>query len=223
MAVTNINGFALWRYGAAILITLMFSVLFNSMLASIFQIFYLPGNIEAMRRDRISVRGLFIKQVVVNFIYILTAFVVGGSIYFGVIVLSDALTIAGCIPALAGIIFSAISLPTILILLYVPLATALTFRHIRVNALLKILKMSWPRLLIFSSIFVAAITLSKSLLVNIICSPIDLISAVWLKWVMFFTATFLLLLLSSIQYFFGLLFSRGIIQASFEKNSIDIS
>lgn len=223
MAVTNINGFASSRYWAAVTIALMFSVLFNSLLAAIFQVYYLPRNSEATRRDRISVRWQFIKQVVVNFLYILVAFVVGGSVYFGVVALSGALAIAGPVPAFAGAVFSAILLPIILILLYMPLAAALAFKCMRVNELLKILKRSWPRLLIFSSIFVAAIIVSKTLLVNIICSPINLVSTIWLKWAMFFAATFLLLLLSAIQNFFGLLFSRGIIQASFEKNSIDIS
>ncbi|MCL5987094.1 MAG: hypothetical protein M1371_11130 [Actinobacteria bacterium] len=216
LAVTNTSGFTYSRYGTAIAVALIFSVLFNSLLAAIFQISCLPINNEAIRGDRISVCGKFIKQVVVNFLYILAIFIVSGSIYFGAVALSITLATAELVPVFAGAILSTLALFVILILSHVPLAAALTFRSMSTNKLLRILRKCWLKLLVFSSMYVVAVVISKTLLVNAICSPINFASAIWLRWVMFFAATFLLLLLSTTQNFFGFLFSRGIIQASFE-------
>lgn len=216
LAVTNVNGFAPSRYGAAIAITLTFSVLFNSLLSSIFQVGYLSANNGIIQRKRISADNQFFKQAAINFLYILIVFMVSGSLYLGTVALSEALTSIKSVPVYAGTILTALSLLIILVLSYVPLSIALTIRSISLVKFIRILKKCWVKLLAFSSAFMFAVLISRTLLVNIICSPISFVPIIWLKWVMFFVLTFLLLLLCATQNFFGLLVSRDIIRTSFE-------
>ena len=85
VAVTNVDGFTPLRYFVSITISLTFSVIYNSFLSSIFQIGHLSANGKMLNRKRLFIDGHFFKQAAINFIYIISVFIIGGFLYLGII------------------------------------------------------------------------------------------------------------------------------------------